>query len=915
MKKHFLILMLMALLPLSGFAAQLSKIVVKNSYYGVQPVAGNITVYNEANAEVNPLDYDVVGWFSDAACETAFELTAIAEANATTKYYVKVTGKNGYTGTVIGSAEVAPMPLIVTANAAEKEYGTVADPAFTLSKVAKTTDLETDVKATFGTYITLGREPGEEQGTYNFTASLAASQSNYTIGSVSTTSKFTITAKSFRDVALDETHPATVTITMSETVQYNGQAQTPAIVVKDIAKNQVLTVGTDYEVVWANNTNAQSKDHATLAPKATITGKGNYAASDIVKKFTITQAPLIVIPKAEKVYDGDADIENVGYDYVGWLTAGVPAVDVTGTPVASADVTKYAGEYTLSVSDLTKFESANYYFLAEDGVYKITKKDFRVKANNQTIDYGAALNQEKGDDKAWTYAVAPLADDVDLMDQFVMITAEGTSLVPGLKGDAAIDAIAEAVGGTAEEKAARKVAYKKLRDSYNLATVTEGTPNDLGTLTYTKANLTIALKESVYTLKKKYDGQNVTAPTIAEGGVYVIGEKNTGDVDITGLTVAVTDNAAAAGPYTLTLSGAVFDETKYNVTYVPSTFTIEPRPITVTLDPQVFVKGTVPTIDQTLFTVAEASETTGMGLATGDKASEIFKLDFHKTGGAYDVITFNGAGEIQNDANTYANALVVADFATAEVTSKYNNYAITCTGGSVNDSKPIKTAAAAGATVSFTTRALQAEKWNPLVLPFDVTVQALSEAFGYAVIDVLNNEKGDDGNVYFKLKVSGTINANTPFLIYPSDSKNNLNQVVFEGVNVVAVTGEENVSVADAGGNKFWGTYKSTPIWGQSKRYMSKGTWYDARNYTEASPANIKPLRGYLELPEASAARAIIFIEEADGTTTAIKAVTGDKIGSDIKADGWYTIGGMKLQGAPTQKGIYINNGKKVVVK
>ena len=34
-----------------------------------------------------------------------------------------------------------------------------------------------------------------------------------------------------------------------------------------------------------------------------------------------------------------------------------------------------------------------------------------------------------------------------------------------------------------------------------------------------------------------------------------------------------------------------------------------------------------------------------------------------------------------------------------------------------------------------------------------------------------------------------------------------------------------------------------------------------------------------------------------------------------VKAEGWYTINGIKLNAAPTQKGIYINNGKKIVVK
>jgi hypothetical protein len=74
----------------------------------------------------------------------------------------------------------------------------------------------------------------------------------------------------------------------------------------------------------------------------------------------------------------------------------------------------------------------------------------------------------------------------------------------------------------------------------------------------------------------------------------------------------------------------------------------------------------------------------------------------------------------------------------------------------------------------------------------------------------------------------------------------------------------------------------------------------------------LKALRAYIIAKEGVSAAPRIFIEEADGTTTAINAVMNEK---GANAEGWYTIGGMKLQGAPTQKGIYINNGKKVVVK
>lgn len=34
-----------------------------------------------------------------------------------------------------------------------------------------------------------------------------------------------------------------------------------------------------------------------------------------------------------------------------------------------------------------------------------------------------------------------------------------------------------------------------------------------------------------------------------------------------------------------------------------------------------------------------------------------------------------------------------------------------------------------------------------------------------------------------------------------------------------------------------------------------------------------------------------------------------------VNDNSWYTINGVKLQGKPTQKGVYINGGRKVVIK
>ena len=49
--------------------------------------------------------------------------------------------------------------------------------------------------------------------------------------------------------------------------------------------------------------------------------------------------------------------------------------------------------------------------------------------------------------------------------------------------------------------------------------------------------------------------------------------------------------------------------------------------------------------------------------------------------------------------------------------------------------------------------------------------------------------------------------------------------------------------------------------------------------------------------------------------TTTIKAIDFAKENAAVSAEGWYTINGVKLVGAPTEKGVYIKDGKKVVIK
>jgi hypothetical protein len=70
----------------------------------------------------------------------------------------------------------------------------------------------------------------------------------------------------------------------------------------------------------------------------------------------------------------------------------------------------------------------------------------------------------------------------------------------------------------------------------------------------------------------------------------------------------------------------------------------------------------------------------------------------------------------------------------------------------------------------------------------------------------------------------------------------------------------------------------------------------------------------YLELKEEQAQKASSrgVLSIGDDGTTGIQQIEN---GLNLEKNGWYTLDGRRLESAPTRKGLYINNGKKVVIK
>ena len=216
-------------------------------------------------------------------------------------------------------------------------------------------------------------------------------------------------------------------------------------------------------------------------------------------------------------------------------------------------------------------------------------------------------------------------------------------------------------------------------------------------------------------------------------------------------------------------------------------------------------------------------------------------------------------------------------------------------------------------------RTLYANEWNSLVLPFDITPFDFTTAIEtYAVFDVLQTT-GEAMN--FKITIN-EIPAYTPFLVKVSETVV-LSEKKFRGVVIKAIA---DAAVANDSYIFQGNLAMSTPIpaWiftansEESERVqpgeidlfhnVEGGTGKNAPRPCPAFGAYIKakPTTPSTEAP-------VIYIEEADGSTTAITAINAD--GVAVKAEGWYTLNGVKLQGMPTEKGIYINNGKKIVIK
>ena len=349
----------------------------------------------------------------------------------------------------------------------------------------------------------------------------------------------------------------------------------------------------------------------------------------------------------------------------------------------------------------------------------------------------------------------------------------------------------------------------------------------------------------------------------------------------------------------VTLTSGLVSANYPNVTVQPMDFNVTERPITVTVEDQAITYGVA---------LAAPVENTNWSVTTGNViGGDVLGLTL-KT--VKDIYTYGVADDPYEEAIT------------AEITN--TNYALTVVKGDLTVSAGasitlnrtgdmdalIKAYDGENINVTLDRNITRTEAWFAMVLPFETTVTDLSTKYGYAVVNVLDESNTDASKVKFKLHMQ-TIAANQPFLIKIATAKTTtmdfgLQDIVYDA----------DPMSKDAAGNEFHGVFKETTL--AASDYL--WTMVPAKNSFKKLDANgttLTPINAYLKTKENLDAFApTIFVEDFDfnSNTTAIKALNLENMKA-YNVDGWYNLNGVKLQGVPTEKGVYINNGKKVVIK
>ena len=227
--------------------------------------------------------------------------------------------------------------------------------------------------------------------------------------------------------------------------------------------------------------------------------------------------------------------------------------------------------------------------------------------------------------------------------------------------------------------------------------------------------------------------------------------------------------------------------------------------------------------------------------------------------------------------------------------------------------------ASGGAVDIMVKRTIKANEWSTLVLPFNMTEAQVKEALGsdvqLAEFEDYEAEYDADDNVtgltvnFVATNLSDGFYANYPYLVKTSKD-------ITEFFVTATIDPDEKDAVAEFTNGK---TGPKKEVYGKligtyhaGDAIPADGLFLSGNKFWYSTGATIiKAFRAYFMLNEVLSGVAeakVRFMVDEDAA--AIEGIT-----PDMENGVWYTLDGRQLNGKPTEKGVYIVDGKKVLIK
>ena len=208
-------------------------------------------------------------------------------------------------------------------------------------------------------------------------------------------------------------------------------------------------------------------------------------------------------------------------------------------------------------------------------------------------------------------------------------------------------------------------------------------------------------------------------------------------------------------------------------------------------------------------------------------------------------------------------------------------------------------------------RAIKAGSWSTICLPFAIPAEKMTAAFGEGVEvkDFTSWSSTEEGDNIVGITIGFTtvtaMEANHPYLIKVANAITAEDGFTVDGVDIAPEAEPEKVvGATKKTKGHFYGTYVANTTVPEYNLFVSNDRFYYSNGSTK-----MKAFRGYFELYD--------YLSSLDEAGSRITMIDSDATGianlntMSVKSSDYYDLQGRKV--VNPGKGLYINNGRKVV--